>query len=221
MKLKIVAISDVHERWHKLVIPKCDLLISCGDYSFRGESRVVREFHEWLNKQDAKHIISVQGNHELWVEKNFEEAKLIAQNACPKIHFIDEGLVEIEGLKIWGSAITPWFNNWAWNRKRSEIEQHWKEIPDNTNILITHGPPYSILDQTTYFTGEPKPGYLGCEELYKRINELKDLDLHFFGHIHSPGGQQVHRNGKSFYNTAICDEIYLPYNPITMVDYEY
>ncbi len=216
--MKIVAISDVHCKWNKLRIPECDILISCGDYSFRGEDHVVRDFHKWLNKQDARYVVSVQGNHELGVEKDFNNAKRIAEEACPGVYFIDEGLVEIEGLKIWCSAITPFFCDWAWNRHSYEIQEHWDKIPEGIDILATHGPPYGILDQTTYSTGEIRPEHLGCPKLMERIKIVKP-SLHFFGHIHTPGGRQAHVFGTSFYNAAVCDEMYCPTNPITIVEF--
>lgn len=227
--LKIVAISDTHNRYNKLVIPECDILISAGDYSFQGTVSEVRNFHKWLNKQQAKHKISVQGNHERYVEINFDLMKSYALEECPGVHFIDEGLIVIDGLKIWCSAITPWFCDWAWNRARHEsealirkvplIKPHWDRIPDDINILITHGPPLGILDQLTWVDGTPRSDRVGCHFLRERIRELKDLDLHFFGHIHHWGGHQVHEDGVSFYNAAICDETYFPSNPITIVDY--
>ena len=67
--MKIILISDVHGKWNKLEIPECDILISAGDYSFTGEQHMVRDFHKWMSKQPAKHKISVQGNHEKWVER--------------------------------------------------------------------------------------------------------------------------------------------------------
>lgn len=212
---KIVAISDVHEQWKNLVIPECDILISAGDYSYQGLPNVVKDFHEWLNEQEAGHIISVQGNHETWVEKNFEEAKRIAKKACPAVHFIDEGLVEIEGLKIWCSAITPWFHNWAWNRDRgSDIQKHWDKIPDNIDILVTHGPPYKILDEVP-----PYGAQVGCEQLFTRILELTKLKIHIFGHIHAGHGHKE-LNGVHYYNASICTEQYKPLNPVTIIEYE-
>lgn len=216
---KIVAISDVHNRYHNLKIPTCDILISSGDYSSRGTPDEVKNFHYWLNEQDAGHIISVQGNHELWVESNFDQAKLIAKEQCPAVNFIDEGLIEIEGIKIWCSAITPWFHDWAWNRHRGQdIQRHWDLIPLDTNILVTHGPAYGILDTVNYADGTTKNGNLGCYQLKEKIKELKDLDLHFFGHIHSSHGEK-HEDGVSYYNASICDETYYPSNPVTIVDY--
>lgn len=210
--LKIVAISDTHENWGKLVIPECDILISAGDYSFRGSPNVVKDFHAWLNIQPAKHVISVQGNHESWVEKNFLEAKQIALEACSRVNFIDEGLVVINGVNFWGSAVTPFFCNWAWNRHSHEIQEHWDKIPANTNVLITHGPPYNVLDLC------PDGRRVGCPKLMTKIREVKPK-VHIFGHIHWSYGQKEF-NGTQYYNAAICNESYNPFNPPTVIEYD-
>lgn len=213
--MRLVAISDVHGKWKKLKIPTCDILISAGDYSFKGEPHMVKDFHAWLEVQDAGHIISVQGNHELWVEKNFQEAKELAESVCPAVHFIDEGLVEIEGLKIWCSAITPWFHDWAWNRHRGpEIKSHWDRIPDDTNIIVTHGPAYGILDLVVAANGDPQRN-VGCVQLGKRIKEIKP-DIHICGHIHSGHGE-FEQDGIRYFNASICDEMYYPSYPITEI----
>lgn len=209
--MRLVAISDVHEQWHNLIIPSCDILISAGDYSYQGRPEVVRDFHMWLDEQPATHIISVQGNHETWVEKNFIEAKAIAQKECPDIHFIDEGLVEIDGLKIYGSAVTPFFGNWAWNKHPHEIGAHWDKIPDNTDILISHGPPYNILDIC------PDGSKVGCYQLFSKIQQLKNLKVHIFGHIHHSAGSKYFNNVR-YYNASICTETYKPLNPVTVID---
>lgn len=218
---KIVCISDVHGKWNKLEIPECDLLISAGDYSFIGETHLVKDFHKWLNKQPAKNIISIQGNHEKAVEKNFNFYKQLALEECPRVHFIDEGLVEIDNLKIWCSAITPWFHNWAWNRyPGEEIKKHWDLIPNNIDIVVTHGPPYGILDGVPEFnnsSGEVEIRHCGCPQLLKKIIEIKPK-LHIFGHIHFSHG--IFKNDNTtFINASICDEEYKPTNPIRIYDY--
>lgn len=216
--MKIVAISDVHTRWKDLVIPNCDVLISAGDFSFRGEPWVVKNFHEWLNKQPATHIISIMGNHELGVEKDFGMSKQLALQACPRVHFIEEGEVIIDGVKFYGSAITPFFCDWAYNRLRGpDITRHWDMIPRDTNVLVSHGPPYGILDIVPYSNGVPKER-AGCHDLLAAVKEIKP-DLHIFGHIHHSHGQH-HEDGTSFYNVSICDEMYCPTNPVTVIDYE-
>jgi len=97
-------------------------------------------------------------------------------------------------------------------------------IPEDTDILVTHGPPYEILDEVFAVDGSSyrdhgmMPRYVGCVDLAARIKEVKP-DLHIFGHIHSGHGQK-HVNGVSHYNASICDEMYAPSNPITIIEYE-
>ena len=221
---KIVAISDIHGHWNKLTIPKCDILISAGDYSHRGEKHMVQDFHRWLNKQDATHIVSVQGNHELWVEKNFELAKKTAQKECPRVHFKAEGLINIDQIKLYCVSHTPYFHDWAYNRGETPEEalyynvpyigQHFDAIPNDINVLITHGPPLGILDEVKGREGR----HLGSQKLLEAVKRVKP-DLHFFGHIHTGHGEK-HEDGTSFYNVAICDERNYPSQPVRVVDYE-
>lgn len=231
--MKIVAVSDLHGKQNKIgTVPECDVLISAGDYSFRGEKHMVRDYHAWLNKQPAKHIISVNGNHETFTDVckripeeytalTFAEAKEIAEKECPRVHFIgDHGTVVIDGVKFHGSAITPWFHEWAWNVQRGmEIAAEWAKIPDDVDVLITHGPVYGILDAVYYFDGVTIKERVGCQDLYKRMLELKNCNLHICGHIHGAHGYKYF-NETHFYNVSICDEQYMPTNPITIIDYE-
>jgi Icc-related predicted phosphoesterase len=217
--MKICLISDVHGQWNKLTIPECDLLISAGDYSFRGEQHMVKDFHKWLDKQPAKNIISLQGNHEKWVETNFQLAKDMATKECPRVNFIDEGLVEIEGLKIWCSAITPYFCNWAWNRYRGDdIKKHWDRIPIDTDILVTHGPAFGILDKVEML-GSPNCGEnVGCVDLKIAIDKLTKLKYHVFGHIHNMYGMET-EGSVTYINASICDDDYKPKNaPIVITE---
>lgn len=218
MPIKIAMISDVHNKWHHLQIPECDILISAGDYSFVGEQSIVREFHKWLNQQPAKEKISVQGNHEVWVQRNWHLAKCIAQEQCPGVHFIDEGRVELLGKKIWCSAITPWFHDWAWNRQRGlEIRKHWERIPIDTEILVTHGPPYGILDQVKDEKSGIMSEPLGCKDLRAQLGYHDDIKLHVFGHIHTGSGE-MDFGGIHFVNASIVDEQYRPCYPVRVFD---
>lgn len=223
--MRIVAISDVHAKWDKLIIPECDLLISAGDYSFIGEKSLVKSFHEWMSAQPAKHKISVQGNHEVWVERHWQDAKRMVEEIDPTIHFIDEGPLELEGHKIWCSAVTPWFHGWAWNRQPGDgIQKHWNRIPDNTEILITHGPAFGFLDQIDASKGTHHPlgQHLGCPGLVCRIANLTQLKLHVCGHIH--GGYGIQTIPKScvgtltLVNASICNERYVPVNKPQVID---
>lgn len=219
--MKVCAISDTHNRHSKIVIPECDLLIHCGDATFQGTPSELKNFAEWLNEQEAGHIVIIPGNHERGWENNYEAGCDIIREACPAVHILNDNEVHIEGLTIWGSPVTPFFHSWAWNRARSErlepwhgpyIKKHWDLIPENIDILVTHGPPYGILDEVKYvdqFSYDP-PKFVGCEDLLTRVKEVKPR-FHFFGHIHGGYGEH-HADGTSFYNASTCDEMYAPVN---------
>ena len=219
--LEIVAIRDTHNRHKEVVIPECDILVHAGDYSLKGYDGEIERFYKWLNKQPAKHIVSVQGNHEVGWERSPYNCISIAVKHCPNVHLLNNTSITIEGIKIHGMPDTPYFCNWAFNRARNDREsmlydiplmkKYTDNIPNDTNILVTHGPPYGILDLC------PDGRIVGCEDLMDRVNIVKP-DVHIFGHIHHSHGEK-HINGTSFYNAAICDEMYYPSNPITEIEY--
>lgn len=215
----IVAISDTHNKHDNLVIPECDILIHAGDATGMGRESEIRRFAKWLNRQPAKHKIFVPGNHEVDFKDCLPHSLLWFTEECPEAHLLINESINIEGINIYGSPVTPWFLDWAWNVHRGEIKRYWDNIPDNTNILITHGPPHKILDETVFPDGTPNGQYVGCWSLTERINELKDLKHHIFGHIHHWGGQTVCKNGIMYHNAAICDETYYPGNAITIINY--
>lgn len=208
--MKIVALSDVHTQWKNIEVPECDILVSAGDYSDRGEFASVKKYHELLYKQPARHIISVQGNHEIQVEINFLAARGLVN---PRIHFIDVGIIEIEGLKIFCSAVTPEFCNWAYGMDCDDIKRHWSLIPKDADVLVTHGPAYGILDQIKPNESE----HLGCRKLLRVLPTLKKLKAHIFGHIHGSSGVK-NLDGVQFINAAVCDENYKPVNPVRIIE---
>src|SRR5277367_5600211 len=180
--MKCVAVSDFHLR--DVETPPADLLLVGGDMTMIGASHELDWFTEWLKRQPQKHKVWIAGNHEISIERFPDLAKDIARQT--NTIYLNDELVEIEGVKIWGSPITPWFCDWAFNRRRGmEIRQHWNKIPEDLDILITHGPPHGFLDLIE--SGEA----VGCEELYDVIAHklAKPPGFHIFGHIHSGHGR--------------------------------
>lgn len=195
--MKLVIISDTHGKHDRLDLPKGDMLIHAGDVSRVGEPKEIIRFLDWFEGQDFKYKIFIAGNHDFYFE-NAIESEL--KNMIPDgINYLNDSGVEIEGIKIWGSPITPWFHNWAFNRRRGEeIKQHWNKIPKDTNILITHGPPFGILDTTS------KNERVGCADLLEKMNSLKTT-LHIFGHIHEAYG--IYNTNKiSFINASVLNQ---------------
>ena len=203
--MKIVFISDTHGKHDELKLPEGDMLIHAGDVSSRGTLPQVQQFLDWFEKQPFKYKIFIAGNHDFLAEREPYTFESLIPSNC--IYLKNNG-IEIEGIHIWGSPITPWFYDWAFNRHRGKpIAKYWEMIPKNTDILVTHGPPFGVLDKTvTGFT-------VGCEELDKKLKNL-NVKIHVFGHIHEAYG--VKKVGETtFINASILDINYkLSHKPV-------
>lgn len=197
--MKIIAISDTHGQHKGLKLPDGDMIIHAGDISSRGREEQVMDFLEWFTTLDFKYKIFIAGNHDFFFEK--ESLEKIAGILPDNVIYLNDSGITIEGIKIWGSPITPWFHDWAFNRARgSEIKKHWDLIPSDTDIIITHGPVRGMHDKT--ITG----ANVGCEDLYKKVFEIKPR-YHICGHIHEAYGDSEQQN-TTFINASMMDEKY-------------
>jgi len=193
--MKIVAISDLHGVFYP-PIPECDLLLIAGDLG------PWMEFSEWLDTIDlpADHIIGIAGNHDFKAQKKpglFREMKWT---------YLEDEAVVVEGLTIYGSPWTPVFYNWAFMKEEHELEKMWALIPEETNILMTHGPPHGYQDMT--IRGGVRAGSV---TLLERVEQLLNLKLHVFGHIHEgrdPGRHSYYANGAISANVSVLDAHY-------------
>jgi len=207
--MKIVVISDTHTQHRKVKLPDADMIIHAGDISSRGLQHEVFDFYQWFGSLDYKYKIFIAGNHDFYFEKH-SQATILKEIPDNLIYLNDSG-VEIEGLKIWGSPIQPWFYDWAFNRHRGDaIKKHWNLIPRNTDILITHGPAYGVLDKT--IRGMP----VGCEELRKSIDTIKPK-VFICGHIHEAYGVEEISETK-FINASVLDEHYRLVNSPVLIE---
>lgn len=194
--MKIIAISDTHGLHRNLILPHGDMLIHAGDFTYFGTVEEVEDFVDWFSKQPFKYKIFIAGNHDLCLDTSkFSNVLKLGKYATAdsKLFYLCNSFVVIEGIKIWGSPVTPYFLGMAFNKHRGvEIKKAWNKIPIDTDIIITHGPPFGILD-----TG------VGCEELLAKVTKVKPK-LHIFGHVHSSYGiYEV--NGTKFVNAAVTD----------------
>lgn len=191
--MKLVIISDTHCEQPDY-LPDGDVLIHCGDFGCLGSLDELRGFNRWFAMFPHRHKILVAGNH----DRCFEEVRGLAQSMLNSgITYLEDSGIEIEGVKFWGTPIQPEFCNWAFNRPKGRRDMHYAMIPNDTDILITHCPPYSILD-----------GYLGCSRLLKAIQGVRPA-LHCFGHIHGKSGVLRGRYGCTFINASLLDENYI------------
>lgn len=215
-KMRLVFISDTHSLHKDLVIPPGDLIIHSGDFSGRGTLENLLEFNRWLGTLPHRHKLVLPGNHELYCEQNPGMAKLALTNGTL---LIDEAIT-IDGVKFYLSPWSPEFYDWSFMKKRgAEIRAVWARIPEDTDVLITHGPPMGVLDlvvRVNERTRERIPTHAGCYDLMERVKIIKPK-VHAFGHIHEGYGTLV-RDGTTFINASICDERYRPSNLPIVID---
>lgn len=204
--MRLVCLSDTHNRHHDIALPDGDILIHAGDCTDGGTRYETQNFLEWFSNQSHEYKILVPGNHDFYFEKHLHLIN-IPDNI---ILLIDEG-IEIEKFKFWGSPVTPGIQNWAFNRERgTEIKKHWDLIPENTDVLITHTPPYGILDETQHGIK------LGCREL-SEILQIVEPKYHLFGHIHHSAGASK-RSSIHYFNLSNLDERLRIMHPATIID---
>jgi len=222
--MKIICISDTHTKHNQIPSQyidnadgSIDMIIHAGDVSSRGYKTEITNFLNWYNDLNFRHKILIAGNHDFY----FEEAKPEELNEMlaeyPNITYLNDSGVEIEGFKIWGSPVQPWFYNWAFNRTSPMINEHWEKIPIDTNILIVHGGPKHIgsLNITTRDRSD-----VGCPYLYQKLSELKQLKLFVQGHIHEGRGAYTSSDKQLFVNASLLNLQYELVNKPFVIDTE-
>ena len=237
--VSIVLISDIHNYQHLLSLPSADLLLVAGDMTNMGRRKELKKFSKFLSsvKKLFDMIIVVAGNHEVSMDvqfynsigkKYFHDSTFNPQVARayflenPDVVYLEDSGVEYKGIKIWG---TPWVNpcgNWAFCMyKEGDDKKHFGKIPEETDILISHSPPYGILDMVPMYSYQVEPTtgemlkkcknkHTGNRELLKRVQKIKPK-LHVFGHIHECSGAQIHGD-TLFVNAAILNHRHKPKN---------
>lgn len=211
MKYKITVISDTHGK-HKQItsdLPGGDILIHAGDISSMGYEHEIQQFCKWFNDiNDYDNKVFIAGNHDWGFQNNIDKVQEIL-NSYKTIDYLQDSHLQtgpdINNLiKIHGSPWQPEFYNWAFNlpRNGTELLEKWNAIPDDTDILITHGPAWGYLDQVI---GRPK--HLGCELLTQRIKAIKPK-IHICGHIHSGRGYTFDGD-THFINASVLNEDYI------------
>lgn len=200
--MRVVCISDTHGLTADLQVPDGDLLLHAGDLTGGGSLAEIAAAHAFLTRLPHRHKIVIAGNHDFGFEREPAAARALMTDC---IYLQDES-VEIEGLRIWGSPWQPWFYDWAFNLERGPaLAAKWDQIPADTDILITHGPPRGQGDVT--ISGES----VGCDDLLAAVQRVRPR-WHVFGHIHEGFGTNT-VDGTTFINASTCTVGYEPTNP--------
>lgn len=200
--MDITFISDTHDLHKRLKLNPGTVLIHAGDITEYGSEEEVEDFLFWFSKQPFAYKIFIAGNHDLFLDECTiaKRKKLIP----PEVIYLQNSGIEISGLKVWGSPVTPYFLGMAFNaRQGSEIKKVWNKIPANTDILITHGPPIKILDHG-----------VGDNELLLHVNKIRPA-VHCFGHAHGQNGIEA-IDGTVFINASIVNVL----DPLKSTEYK-
>jgi Icc-related predicted phosphoesterase len=183
--MKILHLSDTHSFHNLLKVPyDIDMIIHSGDCSnsrdpYNNEPEV-RDFIDWFKMIPVKYKIYVAGNHDTSIEKrlvtkkDFEDAGII---------YLENESVTIEGINFFGSPHTPQFGQWAFMKDRVKLERFWRmAIPEDTDVIITHGPPRGVLDKS--YDRNHNMESCGDKSLLNRVLEIEPAYV-LFGHIHN------------------------------------
>ncbi len=217
--VRFVCISDTHSMLDAVDIPPGDVLVHAGDLSKIGEIDDLEHEYAILDRLPHEHIIVTPGNHDYGFQIEPQLAQRFAE-AFPRVRTLIGEPTTVAGVNLWADPWTPWFQDWAYNFPRgeggdAEAARHYAEIPDDTQLLITHGPPHGTLDRL------PDTDHIGSIPLRDRVGTLPQLRAHVFGHIHNAHGiyRDIDRD-LLYVNAAICDLRYRPTQTPIVLDWD-
>jgi Icc-related predicted phosphoesterase len=201
--MRVCAVSDLHGFLPE--VPPCELLLIAGDicplhdHSPLGQAEWLdSDFRAWLEWLPMP-VVAVWGNHDFIGEQ--------APFLVPRLPWtlLQDSAVEIDGWKVYGSPWQPRFLDWAFNLDEPELERKWAVIPDDTDILLLHGPPYGYGD----WVGRGE--HTGSPSLLRRVQEVRPR-LVVYGHIHEGRGEWQ-ADGVTLANVTLVDAAYRPVYP--------
>ena len=200
---RLVLISDTHNLWQP-ELPDGDILIHAGDLTMGGQPNEIVAAIRWLGAQTKRYeaVITTAGNHDFFAESYPMTMHAYCMENGVK-YLLNRG-TNVHGINIWGSPVSPWFHDWAFGPHRGlDIKRYWDMIPNDTDVLITHGPPARVLDLCP-------GGNVGCEDLLEAVKRVQPR-LHVFGHIHQGRGEtELPGLRTHFVNAAVLDGSYKP-----------
>lgn len=209
--MRLVIVSDTHEKHEELGVLEGDVLIHCGDFcdGFHRNPRAVESVDAWFRRQKFDLILCIGGNHDFAVEHRLEKDEPVFESAT---WLEDEGFV-YEGMKFYGSPWLPHLHGWAFYLTSEGLREKWAMIPDDTDVLITHTPPFGILDM-------PRSNWknCGCPHLLERVEEIRPR-YHFFGHNHASAGI-YEGQFTTFVNASVVDSSYNVCRGPVVFDYD-
>jgi Icc-related predicted phosphoesterase len=200
--MRIVAASDLHGQLPKPdEFPPGDVLALAGDLCPHGSADrqldwLAADFEEWVKHVPVTHVVATWGNHDFAGQKD-------PTPRIDRVRWLLDSSIEIDGCRFWGAPWSLPFFDWAFMLPEDELAETWKLIPDETDVVIVHGPPQGYGDLTSLGR------HVGSASLGRRLEEIGP-QLALFGHIHEAAGRWDVAGG-AWANVSLLD---LHYNRV-------
>lgn len=193
-KMRVVSVSDTHSLHHQMPkLPDADVFTHSGDFTHNGTQREYMHFIRWLGDQPYEYKVITPGNHDLFCEADPNFCKMYAKEHG--IIYLQDEQVSINGYNFYGCPWTKLFGGMAFEVSESELMHHFDKIPEDCNVLLTHGPPYDVLDRNS--DDKPCGSKALREKIYPKEDRPSKMRYCIFGHIHEGYGQRYIPEGWS------------------------
>lgn len=218
--LNIAVIADLHGHLPVEGLPQAEILVIAGDISPLEKQRnrelmadwLRGTFRPWVESLPYEEVVVIAGNHDFILQKN--KWQLYLREFCTYLHNEEK---MIHGLKFYGTPYCPDNRGWAFSKEDALLANKWAAIPDDTDVLVVHGPPFGACDYTlssAYEWMQSQKKYVprqvrrpvGSRTLRQRLIEVKPSHV-LCGHIHEAYG--VDKIGQIWvYNASLKDRRY-------------
>ncbi|MDQ8199384.1 metallophosphoesterase [Pelagicoccus enzymogenes] len=195
--MNVTVISDTHTMHDRLPPLSGDVLIHAGDFYDVAECRdkKLKRLNAWFAKQDFMIKIYVPGEHDEPVFLSWRAGN----NYLSEATLLVDSVFEYEGVRFYGSPWVPNADGYPFSMEEERIDETWSKIPVQTDVLITHVPPFGVLDDGPFDRG------LGCPVLKGKVLEAQPR-CHVFGHVHwSSGCQKI--GVTEFINASFVNQV--------------
>jgi Icc-related predicted phosphoesterase len=196
--MRLVIISDTHNQHEDLGVLHGDVLIHCGDsgMGFGGRANEVDGLDDWFGRQDFKQILCIGGNHDFQIQERAGRCEPVLRNAV----YLQDAGISFGGVHFYGTPWTPELIGWAFYLPPEQMHAKWASIPERTDVLITHTPPFGVLDRNS------RGKACGCPVLQRRAAEIQPR-IHCFGHVHASSGTAEFA-GTTYVNASLVNSQY-------------
>ncbi|XP_041372065.1 metallophosphoesterase MPPED2-like isoform X2 [Gigantopelta aegis] len=219
--VRFVCVSDTHVRLEKKksvgssVIPDGDVLLHTGDFSMRGWPEEISLFNTYFGSLKHRVKLLIAGNHDMTLDPKVNSHDIVkkSRDLLTTFTYLEDSFVTVYGIKIFGAPWVPTCGCWGFTLSRGrQLLDHWNLIPNDVDILMTHGPPIGYGDKTLF------KKHVGCVELLNTVQRRIKPKYHVYGHIHEGYGMRT--DGQTvFINASVCSKHYKPVHKPIVFDY--